>query len=534
MELPAPTPRTMRVSALQWEPVKGDVSANWAIAERLLTELGDGAGDLAVMPEMALTGYVWRDRSAIEPLAAQCSSDDTHRLWVEASARFGAWLVVGHPAVDEETGSLRNRCTLVSPGGIVGHYDKTCLFPEDTHWASAGTTPPPVWDTPWGRISPLICADIDYPEPLNHAVHAGAELIVLPTAWVEEPAPSATWTLRATEVGVPLVAADIIGVDEGVVFPGGSCVIDAGGTVLDSLAYSTGSVTGEVELGHHPGTASRAQPVMVETSLAPVSTGQGDTIQVAVAPSLESLSMDSLERAPSSEITVFPLASVADDEARLEVLDTLQHAARIGQSVVVGGVVDHASGVAEIFLSRQGETCVRVSSARLDDAGVWRREAQQAETTTFLVGDVLVGVLGAWELADYWPVRALAARGVHLVLTTGPASIPVPSWRADSQAPFVLPLGGEEDYFGHLARLRAGENNVWLAYASNHPAIPGGVFSPNHVWWPRREVLAEGNSWAVAPCTIDTGDPWGSESAMKPLVSSRRQDLYPDAWTWQG
>jgi predicted amidohydrolase len=132
----------------------------------LLAELGDGAGDLVVMPEMALTGYVWRDWSAIAPLATLCSSEDTHRLWVEASARLGVWFVVGHPAVDEGTGSLRNRCTLVSPGGIVGHYDKTCLFPEDTHWASAGTTPPPVWDTPWGRISPLICADIDYPEPL--------------------------------------------------------------------------------------------------------------------------------------------------------------------------------------------------------------------------------------------------------------------------------------------------------------------------------------------------------------------------------
>jgi len=152
----------------------------------------------------------------------------------------------------------------------------------------------------------------------------------------------------------------------------------------------------------------------------------------------------------------------------------------------------------------------------------------------FSAGDVSVAVVGAWELAPYWPVRALASRGVHVVLATGPASLLLPRWRAASEAPFELPLGGEEDYFAHPARLRAGENNVWLVFSSNVPECPSGVFAPNHVWWPRREVLATDNQWVSATCSIDPSDSWVDQVTVKPMVSARRRDLYPDVWTWQG
>jgi hypothetical protein len=61
--------KTIRVSALQWTPIKGDVVANWAIVEQMLDNLRDDNPDLVVLPEMAITGYIWRDKANIEPLA---------------------------------------------------------------------------------------------------------------------------------------------------------------------------------------------------------------------------------------------------------------------------------------------------------------------------------------------------------------------------------------------------------------------------------------------------------------------------------
>jgi predicted amidohydrolase len=526
--------RTIRVAAFQWESVKGDVSANWAIVEQLLDDSRDKKPHLVVMPEMGLTGYIWRDKTAIAPLAALCSSHDVQNQWVEAAKRFDVWLVVGHPGVDAHTGSLRNRCTLVSPGGIVGHYDKTCLFPEDTHWADPGNHPPPIWETPWGKVAPLICADMDYPEPLHHAVAHGAELIAFCTAWVEEPAPSAVWTIRAHELGVPIVAADLFGVDQEVVFSGGSCIIDSTGTVIDSLDYQTGVVTADLTLGS--GVVPVAGNTREISRVQLASGGVAGTLHVDVAVAGATLLRridESLEH-PDADIVVLPALTVTDDSERELMLDSVQDLAKRSQSIVVGSVIDQRTGMALVVTSHQGARCHNVAAAHRGADGVWQNNSTSSQVGEFSLGDVRVAVVGAWELRHFWVIRALAASGVHLVVATGPASLTSPRQRAESQAPFTLPLGHAEPYFAHPGRFRAGDSNVWLAFASASVDTPGGIFSPNHVWWPRREVLADATSWALATCTADPSDPWGDQSVAKPLVSARRRDLFPDVWSFVG
>lgn len=526
--------KTIRVSALQWTPVKGDVLANWAIVEQMLDDLRGQKPDLVVLPEMAITGYIWRQTADIQPLATQCSSEDSHRQWVATASRHNVWLVVGHPAVDADSGSLRNRCTLVSPDGVVGHYDKTLLFAEDTYWATAGTLPPPVWETPWGGISPLICADIDYPEPYSYAASVGADLVVLPTAWVEEPAPSPAWMMRAFETGVPLVAADVFGVDEGAVFPGGSCIIDSNGTVVSSLGYEQGSVTADIVLEPTRTPTVVNNRTISVVSLPEVTVARPTAINVQVAGPRVALESVDTTQLQAADIVVVPAVTVNGDASRREALQKFSEAAENRSCVVVGSVINQTTGLAEVVTSYLGEPCKSIAHANTDSDGVWRGASECVQVGMFTAGELSVAIVGAWELARYWPVRALASHGVHVVLATGPTSLLMPHWRAASEAPFELPLGGEEDYFAHPARLRAGENNVWLAFASNTLGFPSGVFAPNHVWWPRREVLATDQQWATVPCSVDQSDSWVGQVTIKPMVSSRRSDLYPDVWTWRG
>jgi len=523
-------PSSIRVAAVQWEPVKGDVSANWAIATGFLAKLAPQNPDLVVLPEMALTGYIWRKKSQIEPLARLCSGESVQQQWVEASQAHNVWLVVGHPAVDADSGSLRNRCTLVSPEGIVGHYDKTCLFPEDRYWAEAGDLEPPVWATPWGAISPVICADTDYPEPVASAVGRGAQLMVFPTAWVDEPAPSATWTLRAAEYAVPFVTADIIGVDSGVVFAGGSCIISRDGTILSALDYDTGTVVADIALADAiPSGVTTRRTIRIHDGGATGKPKKRD-LTVAVYSGDQSVLEHDLSQIPQADVLVLPSFLAGGDKARSDIEKTLSSWSGEKDALVAACIVDGSSLSAEVVTTHRGGPMEVVAQAGRSVDSPWGDKESVTEATVLTLGGVTVGVMGAWGLADHRPLRALAAHGAHLVLATGPATLSPSRMRTTTEAPFAGGMGDEEQWFAHPGRFRAGESNVWLALASDDPANPSGVFSPNHVWWPRRETLAASAGWVTSTITVNTRDRWGSEAVVKPLLGNRRQDLYVDDW----
>ena len=78
---------TVRVCSLQLEPAHADPAASMAKADRLLSHLSaaDRIG-LLMLPEMAFTGYLFRDRAAIAPLCERAGAGATF-AWCAATAR---------------------------------------------------------------------------------------------------------------------------------------------------------------------------------------------------------------------------------------------------------------------------------------------------------------------------------------------------------------------------------------------------------------------------------------------------------------
>ncbi|MGW0065602.1 nitrilase-related carbon-nitrogen hydrolase [Streptosporangium sandarakinum] len=244
-------PGTVTVGAVQLQSAHGDVAANLEAIEDLVAAAAAAGARVVVTPEMALTGYLWSSEEHVRPFAEPVDGSSVRRL-TRLCRTTGAWIVLGMPELDPELGTLHNACVLIGPDGPVGSYRKTQAFVPDPLWAVDGHLPPPVWDTPAGRVTPLICADIDYPEPARYAALRGADWIALPTAWVAEPGPSATWRLRAWENGLPLVAADQAGAEtlagNSFQFSGGSCVLDHTGDVTAALDDGPGFVTATLDL----------------------------------------------------------------------------------------------------------------------------------------------------------------------------------------------------------------------------------------------------------------------------------------------
>ncbi|MFT4775256.1 MAG: putative amidohydrolase [Pontimonas sp.] len=506
-----------RVGVLQFEPIHGDVRANFKKARALILADDGPVPAIIVFPEMGLSGYIWSRAEDIMPHAVQCSDPATQAQWVGLAGECQSWLVIGHPAYDATTDRLTNRCTLVSPSGVIGHYDKTCLFVEDFTWATPGTLMPPMWDTPIGTVAPLICADLDYPEPIRSAVSRGAQVIVYPTAWVAEPAPSATWMIRAREHGVPIIAADLLGNDQGRIFSGGSCVMSADGVVIATRDYDEGLVCADLVVAPSRVPSSNLnEPLTVRVH-------RLSTSPSAATPRFAVISVWSGDPA-----AVAPAPSGSDGAPHLIVLPTVIDS---GDSWLIDSqnyAADHDALVVQGRWSAKGEPVELCIFS--PQSGFFSFSSGAADPIVALVeyGGVLVGVMGNTDFNSCEPSRALSVLGASVILGQGPSSISPPPGHAGTLAPFPGGLSDPDPSFGHPVRFRAGDANVWAGFCSETVSVPSGVFSPDHVAWPRNESLGEPGSWVTHHCSLDDLDPWGEAATRKPLVSSRGIELYGD------
>lgn len=232
------------VAAVQFEPRLGDKPFNVERLMQLTTEAARAGARLVVLPEMATTGYRFKDRAEIAPLVEQVPDGPTVKAFADLAARLNIHVVVGLAEVEPATGAYYNTAALVGPRGYIGQYRKTHSYVDETRWARDGDLGIPVFDTELGRIAMLICMDIDYPEPSRVAALAGADVIAFPTNWENH---QTAWRVRALENGVYMVCANRWGEERGTRFCGHSTVIDPQGMAQNLLSSGDGVVLAEVD-----------------------------------------------------------------------------------------------------------------------------------------------------------------------------------------------------------------------------------------------------------------------------------------------
>lgn len=247
MMLDHPTPAPYTAAAIQFEPVMFEMERNIARLAALTEEAARNGARLIVHPEMATTGYCWASRKEIAPFVEPIPGPTTDRFG-EIAARFGCYIVAAVAEAVPATGIYYNSAALIGPEGVIGVYRKTHSYISEPKWAKDGDLGLPVFDTELGRIAITICMDGAYPETGRVPALAGADVICFPTNWLGERCPSPSWMTRALENGVGFIAANRYGLERGVQFSGGSCIIDPDGTVQASLATGDGIVYGTVDV----------------------------------------------------------------------------------------------------------------------------------------------------------------------------------------------------------------------------------------------------------------------------------------------
>jgi len=230
----------------QFTPAFGRVEENLARIEALLEDV---EADLLVLPELALSGYQFRDPAELASLAVTLDGPEVGRL-AELARRRRTLLVIG--VAEKTSGLLYNSALWFGPGGERGGYRKVHLFVDEKGLFEPGDLGYPVWEIGGLRLGIQICFDWLFPEAMRSLAVRGADVVAHPSNLVLPHAQRAM-PVRCLENRVFAVTANRCGTEERtgtpLTFTGRSQVSGPEGEVLVSSGAEEDEVrTVEVDL----------------------------------------------------------------------------------------------------------------------------------------------------------------------------------------------------------------------------------------------------------------------------------------------
>jgi NAD+ synthase (glutamine-hydrolysing) len=308
----------VRVALCQINTVVGDLEGN---AERILGALAEAEksrADLAVFPELTVTGYPPEDLLSRPAFVA----DNLAMFATIAAASGDCAAVVGFVDIDAD-GSLANAAAVCAHGRILGRYHKR-LLPnygvfDEQRWFTPGSGAAGRYQVAGVPVGITVCEDMWFAAgPMVEQAANGARLLVnlnaSPYSQGRRDERLAVLAERVAETGCPIVYVNQVGGQDELVFDGASLVMGPDGGVLASARqFAEEVMVVDVPVGDG----------------APAASGDG-TVMVSAAPR----SSDSVVLAP-------PPAPILDPEAEVYqalVLGTRDYLAKNGFTDAVIGL----------------------------------------------------------------------------------------------------------------------------------------------------------------------------------------------------
>ena len=226
----------LRIALCQLDPVVGDLEANRDLVVAAMAQAEEAEADLAVLPELVLTGYPPEDL-LLEPGFVEASRRALEEV---AAASRRCVSVVGYVEAGID---LHNAAAVVSGGQVRGVCHKVVLpnygVFDERRWFSPGLGDAPLFDVAGTRVGVSICEDAWTPRgPLERLALGGAELLVTLNAspfraGVHEER-RAMLSTRAADLSCALAYVNLVGGQDELVFDGGSMLFDQEGRLVAS------------------------------------------------------------------------------------------------------------------------------------------------------------------------------------------------------------------------------------------------------------------------------------------------------------
>ena len=232
--------KQINVALAQMNPKIGDKTHNIDRMKKNIEEAKKRGANIIIFPELSLTGYMVRD--LVYELAEPIPGPSV-KLLEEIAKKESIYVVFGMVEQSEKARAvLHNTAVLLGPEGFIGKYQKLHLpthsvFEEKRYFRLGYQTP--VFETSIGKLGLMVCYDVFFPEISRLLRLKGAELIICISA---SPARRRRFfevltTARAIENTVFLAYVNLVGVEDGLQFWGGSRLIAPNGSIIKQAKY---------------------------------------------------------------------------------------------------------------------------------------------------------------------------------------------------------------------------------------------------------------------------------------------------------
>ena len=223
----------MRLALVQINPTVGDLDGNRALILRRLGEAREVGADLAIFPELAVTGYPPEDL-LLRPGFIRAAERSLEQI---ARSAHGIALLVGTPYLERD---LYNACAVCSGGEVKALVKKRLLpnygvFDEMRYFAPGRELD--LFELGGTLIGVTVCEDMWRPgPPATDLARAGAQLLVnisaSPFHVGKDRAREEMFRTRARDDDAYVAFCNTVGGQDELLFDGHSAVIDDEGAVV--------------------------------------------------------------------------------------------------------------------------------------------------------------------------------------------------------------------------------------------------------------------------------------------------------------
>lgn len=229
--------KSVRIACLQMAPLIGEPDYNRQLSTARILNAARNGASIVVLPELAQSGYLFNDLHEALSVAEDLNGL-TIALWSRLSRELNIVLIAGFcERINDH--QVANSAVLIQPNGHITRYRKAHLWNGEKLIFTPGDQPPPVVQTPFGKVAMMICYDLEFPEWVRLPAMAGAQLLCAPVNWPAAPRPVGERAAEVVRVQANaavnrmfIAACDRHGQERDVNWVGGSVIVDANGYPL--------------------------------------------------------------------------------------------------------------------------------------------------------------------------------------------------------------------------------------------------------------------------------------------------------------
>jgi predicted amidohydrolase len=228
-------------------------SENLDASVQAIREAKRRGAELALLPEVFMAFLHPKDPTKTADVAEPVDGPFVSALGTEAKAQH-LYVACGlFETAPGEGERAFNTTVLLGPDGrLLLSYRKTHLYDAFAYRESdrivPGHEPPDVVRTPHGTFGLLVCYELRFPELARRAALAGADVLLIPSAWIAGPLKEQHWATlvaaRAIENTMFVAAAN----QTGNISIGRSMLVDPMGVAVAEGGEEPGIIIGDVEL----------------------------------------------------------------------------------------------------------------------------------------------------------------------------------------------------------------------------------------------------------------------------------------------